>query len=210
LNISFDSDTEETLAFFRLIKQKGLGDSDVTIDFGSGERTVNPHRNKMLSELEDLKCCIFTNAALYNDRIGELLSNGRNSLSVSIDAGTRLTFAKIKGVDIFETVCKNLLQYATKGNVIPKYIFLPGVNDNEEDVYGFVALVEKLKAKSVFVSRNFHDMTPFSDHSINMVARMYVEFQRLGMNVSEVANAFSAISEDGRRIQEKLRELGNF
>jgi hypothetical protein len=126
---------------------------------------------------------------------------------VSLDAGTRETFAKIKGLDLFDKVCDNLVRYSSKGPVRLKYIILPGLNDNEADIDGFVALCVRLKATAVDVTRELSDMAQFGGHTIGMIARMLDGLQVSGIKASAMDTAYAGAPDDVRRIEEKLAEL---
>ena len=91
-------------------------------------------------------------------------------MNVSIDAGTRETFHKIKGVDGFERVCENLQEYHKAGCVTLKYIFLPGINDKKEDIDGFVDLCIELKCKIVVIEQNIYD--DVNDYTIEQIERL--------------------------------------
>ena len=66
------------------------------------------------------------------------ISTGQLSVVISIDSSSRETYKKIKQVDAFNTVCKNLKKYSkaqkNSFNVISKYIIIPEVNDNKEEI----------------------------------------------------------------------------
>jgi hypothetical protein len=90
-----------------------------------------------------------------------------------------------------------------------KYIVLPGLNDTAADINGFVQLCKHLEIRNVDIVRDFHNMRPFSDHTIDMVVRMMHDLQKEGVRVSESDNALSVISEDALRISQKLGDLDN-
>jgi hypothetical protein len=198
---------EDAVAFLRFLKERFHIMPDTVIGLASGEISIHPLRDKILTEIQDNPCHIFTNASSYNKKIGELLSGGKSCLKPSIDAGTRETFAKIKGVDLFDRVCENLARYSLDGPVYPKYIVLPGVNDNERDVAGFIDLCGCLKIKAVAISRNWRCMDPFGHHTIDAVAYMLDELQRQGVMASLLDEAYSSAPGCQRRIEERLAEL---
>lgn len=111
------------------------------IGFGGGEPT-------MLDEFEELINLLlekgFTNirvpssAIKYSPTIEKGIASGQLSVVVSIDSGSKETYKTIKQLDLYDKVCENLKKYAQAqtetGNVISKYIILPGVNDNIEEI----------------------------------------------------------------------------
>ena len=74
----------------------------------------------------------------YSKMIEKGISTGQLSVVVSIDSSSREMYKKIKQIDAFETVCKNLKKYAKaqKGsyNVISKYIIIPELNDTKKEI----------------------------------------------------------------------------
>jgi pyruvate-formate lyase-activating enzyme len=208
LDASFSVDMEEALSFLRFVKEKRIIDADTAIHFAAGEISVHPLRDKILAELQEHCCWIYTNASVYNDAIGKMLSKGKSRVYPSIDAGSRETFAKIKGVDLFDKVCENLRRYSLDGLVHLKYIVLPSVNDNEANVEGFIDLCGRLKIGVVDVVRDFHNMGAYGDSTIEMAARMLDGLQKIGVKASLSENAFDATSPDKLLIEERLAELG--
>jgi len=198
------TDVEELLPLLRFMREHRHIDTDTQMQISAGEISVHPLRGKILEELQDYPCVIFTNAGVYNDQIGKMLSMGRSELYPSIDAGTRSTFAKIKGVDLFDGVCENLARYSSDGFVHLKYIVLPGLNDNEADMDGFICLCRRLGIRAVDISRDDADRKAFSVHTINTVAKMIRGLQELGVNVAVPDHYFGAVPEDKKRIVEKL------
>ena len=68
----------------------------------------------------------------------------KRNLYTSIDAGTRDTYKNVRGKDLYETVCKNLISYAknnTFNAIALKYILLfDHSNTSDEDIFGFLDL----------------------------------------------------------------------
>jgi molybdenum cofactor biosynthesis enzyme MoaA len=87
----------------------------------------------------------------------------RGRLYISIDAGTRSTYARVKGIDFFDKIRGNLMKYSKAVGFSPyeiKYIFIPEVNDSIADVDGFVALCESVCANHVLISYDFYAPYP--------------------------------------------------
>jgi pyruvate-formate lyase-activating enzyme len=148
------------------------------IVYANGEITISPYRDEILLLWKNNKWNgqILTNAAIYNQDIADLMSEKLVSLLISIDAGTRETFARVKGVDCFDKVKDNIRKYAeTGGKINVKYIILEGINDNDNDVKGFVKFAEEIKA-DIAVSRNKKasdkDMTANEYNALKMLAAL--------------------------------------
>lgn len=58
---------------------------------------------------------------------------------------------KIKGVDCYEKVIDNAKHYMSSPflGMNPKYLFVPGVNDNEQDIENFANLCSELQVDFV-------------------------------------------------------------
>ena len=114
---------------------------------GGGEPTVFPQGEleylAYIGLLTKANIVILTNAIIYNESIAKIISIADSELKVSVDAGTKETFEKVKRVKEFDTVWKNLAKYvkATKNNPIGrvqiKYIIIPGVNDSLKELKAF-------------------------------------------------------------------------
>jgi molybdenum cofactor biosynthesis enzyme MoaA len=120
-------------------------------------------------------CKIFTNALVYDGYISSLLSSGKGRIIVSVDAGTRDTFEKVKGVDAFNRVYDTLCRYSreSKDAINLKYIFLPGINDNEEDINKFIALANEIKSNSITISADMLNTQLIDGHTITMAEYLW-------------------------------------
>jgi pyruvate-formate lyase-activating enzyme len=126
------------------------------VGFANGEITILPYCDEFLDSAKRYILQIYTNASVYNKKLADMLRNEMTRINVSVDAGTRETFARIKRVDCFEKVSNNLIRYGeTKGDIILKYIFLPNINDDEANVEGFMKLCQKVGNKIVSLSYDF-------------------------------------------------------
>jgi len=209
VNDLFYSNVEQDLRFLLLLQENHYIDTNTVIICAAGEITVHPLRNKIFAAIQNHPCWFFTNASVYSEKIAEILLKGRSRLCPSIDAGTRETFAKIKGVDLFDKVCENLRRYSLDAFVHLKYIFLPGINDNEDDINGFIQLCEKLNIKAVDVTRDRFDPRPLTDHTICMVARMLNGLQEIGVCAYAPDYIFLTRSTEKLRLDEVYSEFKN-
>ena len=116
-----------------------------SIGWGGGEPTILPEFDKVIGLF--LKNG-FTNIRVpssgikYSRMIEKGISSGQLSVVVSIDCSSRETYKKIKQIDAYNTVCKNLKKYSkaqkNSYNVISKYIIIPEVNDTYEEIDGWL------------------------------------------------------------------------
>lgn len=111
------------------------------IGFGGGEPTILPEFDKLISlflknGFDDMR--VPSSGIKYSRVIEKGISTGQLSVVISIDSSSRETYKKIKQIDAFNKVCANLKKYAKAQrrtfNVISKYIIIPEVNDNKEEI----------------------------------------------------------------------------
>jgi len=205
IDSSFYTEVEDALGFLNFLKEKNYISVDTIIENASGEILTHPLRDKILAAVQNNPCWFYTNACIYNKKIAKILSKGKSKIIPSIDAGTRETFKKVKGVDLFDKVCENLIQYAKDGFVELKYIILPGLNDNERDINGLIDICQRAKIKCMNISRNLHDMNAFSEHTLNMIILILKNTRNLGINVSIPDWIFTGTS-DKQRVEERLAD----
>jgi len=136
------------------LETRGLANPSFTkLSFSDGELCVDPKRDNLFALAEKYMTSIYTNAGVYHEKIASLLEREKTTIIVSVDAGTKETFKSVKGADSFDKVCENLRRYAAANSSQTwlQYIFLPGKNDNDDDINGFISLCNDLKTKYVFV-----------------------------------------------------------
>lgn len=151
--------TWETDADFQtildILKQKDLLSDILHFDISPGETALNRNKNRYYSLFHYAQSTtVMTNATVYDEALAECMREGTANLCVSVDAGTRETFKKVRGADLFEKQRENLKKYSSiaPGAVDLKYIFIPGYNDNPEDVFGFAELCAEVKPSAAFLT----------------------------------------------------------
>ena len=159
------TDNEKPL-YLRMIKSlellidRGHIDNDALWQLSPGEITIHPLRNLFYDFISNKKCIVFTNGFIFDERLASELQNNKTaSLNLSIDAGNSATWRKVKGLNNYEIVIENLKKYIDKcydrNQITLKYILLPGVNDNYENIMGLSDLLHDLKIHSVMLSRDY-------------------------------------------------------
>ncbi len=126
----------------------------VRFAIASGEPALYRGLEKVISETPDAYFEILTNASVYSEVIQNLISNNHGEILVSLDAGTEETFAKVKGLNMFAKVKENIKKYQQYGKVLLKYIILPEINDNIDDVDGFLAICKDINPIKVYIARD--------------------------------------------------------
>jgi len=120
----------------------------------ASEFTMSPYRKEMFEiiEAKGWYGIFLSNGLLFDDSIAEMMSNKKASVNISVDAGTSETFARIKNVDYWDILIFNLEKYAaTGGDLYLKYVYVEGINDNFDDIDGFINLAARL-TKHVVIS----------------------------------------------------------
>jgi hypothetical protein len=169
------------------LQKQSLIVDDPLIKIGPDEITAHPKRDEILSVFEGHACEIFTNAAIYSDKVQDCLRHEHSSLLVSMDCGTRGTFAGIKKADVFGRVCENLKKYSANGGKIKlKYILLPEINDNMADADGFIELCKDVNAMCVMLSYNKNDKRPMPDKTIEIAKYIKERAETEGFMVNYV------------------------
>ncbi|MGN0401758.1 MAG: radical SAM protein [Acetatifactor sp.] len=159
-----------------IIERHGYWSEDCIVELCNGEITIHPDKKNIYRALENCKVMFLTNAIIYDEEIERRMKEGTASLNVSIDAGTRETFHEIKGIDAFDRVVNNLSMYShqRRGIFNLKYILLPGINDNDKDIDGFVMLCKRLDVSMAHIScnlcLNFEDY--YNEKMINAIKRL--------------------------------------
>jgi pyruvate-formate lyase-activating enzyme len=140
---------------------KILSDFDLSeceyINVSCEEITALPGGNDMLKQLASMNIplYIYSNCAIYSEEITSALKiNSESKVVVSMDAGNKTTFAEVKQNDVYERVLDNVRKYAAAGNVGLKYILLPGINDDDDNIDGFADFCIEINPFEVLISRD--------------------------------------------------------
>ena len=130
----------------------GLIAPDAEWQISSGEITIHPYKDRILDIVKNRSATFYTNAFLYDEKIGaNLKANPNSKINLSIDAGTAETWRKIKGFDNFKDVMGNLEKYqkssSRAGQIVLKYIVLPDINTGQEDYTQVIKIMNALGVK---------------------------------------------------------------
>lgn len=140
----------------------------------AGEPSIHPKRRDFYNAFDGAELAVNTNGFVFDTDLYEAMQTKKVLLICSVDAGTAETYAKIKSVDGFVQVQKNLTHYAqsTTGIVALKYIFVPGTNDTPADIDGFVDLCIHTGALFVIVSIDYFSINNISQQTRDMIHRL--------------------------------------
>ena len=183
-------------------------ESPIAVSLSAGELTVSPWCDEVLEFIENkkwYKTSLNSNGYVYKEKITELIQKEIiSAIVVSLDAGTRETFAKIKGVDGWDRVISNLEKYAIFPDVLQlKYIMLRGVNDNREDILGFIDVCKRLNTHAR-LSRDFLAERKLSESEMDSCLLFIREAKRVGVRVLLLSD-FIYNKSDRKVLEQALR-----
>jgi pyruvate-formate lyase-activating enzyme len=176
------------------LEKLALTDKDTKIAFARGELCVQPDLRDIIKVLRRYESVVYTNATVFNQDLCDLIRDGMSSVNVSLDSGTRDTYAKIKDIDAFDRVCENIKKYSvSEHSVHLKYVCLPQINDNKEDADGFVKICAEMKPYNISLSREYFKIK-FGEIPVNtleMIRFMYRQLRNLNLNVRLMKELYS-------------------
>jgi molybdenum cofactor biosynthesis enzyme MoaA len=193
---------------FRYFSENKLIDKDATVELASGELGINPDAENIieLCSVGGHPVTLASNATVYNRKISELLGFPNSMMMVSMDSGTPETFYKIKRLDVFHQVVANIKKYRTdNAKVCLKYIILPGINDNDADITGFLELAEECDIGEILISHDMYDKNALTPHAVDMTASLIALAERRSISASVNNTAF--IKDDWARIADVVNKL---
>ncbi|HTY76230.1 MAG TPA: radical SAM protein [Candidatus Bathyarchaeia archaeon] len=128
---------------------------------GIGEPLLNRDLPRMIGHLKARGATVLFNSnaiTLSPKTARALLEAGLDELRVSVDASTRETYARIRGVDAFDRVVENLerlaeLKGATGAAHPVVSLWLTALKDNLDEIPGLVALAARTGASSIHLQR---------------------------------------------------------
>lgn len=175
----------------RYLDESGHIAKNCKVSIASGEITIHPHKDLILDAFQKYQCTFFTNALVYDEKIAENLRRRDGSINISIDSGTKETYKSIKGLDGFSKVVENIKKYRQSGNVIIKYIVLPGINDNQADFEGVIKLLQETGIRSISISRDQRPEAVPDAALFEAIARFFTLLRRAGLQIDDMDYVFT-------------------
>ncbi|MBQ2645225.1 radical SAM protein [bacterium] len=120
------------------------------ITMAGGEPTIAKNFDKLIHlfiehELSPVR--VLTNGVKYSQSIEEGLRLNIVNIMISVDCGSQEMYKWIKGVDVYDKVWENIGKYLQvqhhNGLVKTKYIIIPEINDNKEEIIKYFDQTEK-------------------------------------------------------------------
>ncbi len=164
------------------LEQKGVFSDTGTIFIASGEITISAKRDELLDAVGNHPLCVMSNGIVFNKRIAQKVARMDGShIEVSIDAGTRETYKKVKGLDAFEKVKETLHLYKQEGaNIYLKYIMLD-INCTDNDIQGFCGIIKSIGPQNISISFDYNCGQNISQNVLRGIAKLSKEINKLGL-----------------------------
>ena len=156
-----------------LIENKLL-DKNSKLILSGGEITITEEFDELVNLLTDnvdSSICLATSGIKYSDAVANAFKKNKCWQTISLDSGTKETYAKLKQVDCFDTVINNLKTYISidekaKERTTLKYIIIREVNDNKEEIQKFFDVVTSLGIKHVQLDVDFKEFGLDNDKQV--------------------------------------------
>ena len=125
----------------------------------------------------------------YSQKLSETMAkNPRSNLCVALDSGTAETYEKIKRVKTFNRVVENLHKYHEAGvRIFLKYILIPTINDNLDDINKFIEIAKGVGAEHITLSQNMSGFVDGIKHADDpdMPESMFLYFSYIVARLKE-------------------------
>lgn len=152
------NDVYEILPVLRNLKEQGIIKEGVELHIGGGEFTIYKECDALLEEFAMsgfANVYIPTNAIRFSEKLELAIKKGYATIIVSLDAGTKKTYYKIKRVDAFDRVVENLKKYMPeiikRREISIKYIVIPTINDNITEFKKFLNIVKEIGVEHIII-----------------------------------------------------------
>lgn len=144
-----------------LREQNALAE-DCFISWGGGEPSILPSFEQTSAYLmgNGYKQYVHTNALRFSPAIANMLRRHMGGINISLDSASRSVYQKVKGLDAFETVARNIERYCEIGNsqsITIKYIVFEA-NNSIAEINSFIDLCQRLNIGQIQYSLNFKEI----------------------------------------------------
>lgn len=156
------------------------------VTWGGGDISALPEFNETSLMFIDYGVAQDFKTSGYKFLIGvaRAITEGKGVVEVSVDAGTRETYASYKGKDVWDTVVANILKYREHGPVKLKYI-ADFCNVGDADIAGFLNLITAVKPSLITVTPEYNSawQDKFDPQTINGMAKLLHLVRQSGLPV---------------------------
>lgn len=151
------SDYYDLLPILKEMAKEKIIEEKSEINFVGGEPTVLKEFDnilKLLLKHNPRDIAVLTSGIKYSKLVEKCIKEEKGNVVISLDSGCADTYLKIKRVNEFNNVIKNVKRYIDSyklalERVLLKYIILENLNDNKEEIEKFLQIAKETKVKRV-------------------------------------------------------------
>jgi organic radical activating enzyme len=150
----FNHETYNSLDILKKFIVENCIDEHSHISHAYGEPTIHRNFNECFNLILQQKAHneVYSSGLFFSEIVYNGLKHNKIALNISVDAGTPETYKKIKSVDGFNVVWKNISKYCEASeNIEIKYIVF-SYNSSKKDLDGFIQKCVESNVKRVIVS----------------------------------------------------------
>lgn len=173
-----------------------------------GEPTIFPEFEDIMNLFLDNNFCnirVHSSGIALSQSVLKGLKSGQVSLVISPDSGTREIYHKIKQVDCFDRVWENIKSYISvaldKKKIEVKYIIIPEVNDNTEEIDNWFNLLIDSGVENIAcdVEQNwfYNCRGNYSDKMYDLIYYIKEKAQKLLLNIEFYTAAAKMLKKAG-------------
>ncbi len=149
----------DVLPILKQMADKNMIDENTEFIFLGGECAVLKEFDEIVDFIEPIikkRVLIYTSAVQCSNSIKNLLAKDKCMVVTSLDCGSPETYKKIKRIDAFDDVINTMKEYKKSAgenfkHVTLKYILLPKINDNTDEIGKFLKVVRSLGVQNTFL-----------------------------------------------------------
>jgi MoaA/NifB/PqqE/SkfB family radical SAM enzyme len=146
---------------------------------GIGEPLLNRDLTRMVAHLKGRGARVLfnSNAISLSERTGrDLIEAGLDELRVSLDASTRETYARIRGVDAFDKVIANVERFVALGRgrapTTAVSLWFTAMRENIEEIPGLLELATRTGAGAIHLQRLVYNGLGLATESQSLHGRL--------------------------------------
>jgi len=167
----------------KYLKENNKIADDAMFYIASGEIAIHPFKKELLEIVGEMTAWFYSNGMKFDEGVAKKLSqNPLSKMIVSLDCGTSKTWNIIKRRNNFKKTLDNLAKYleytSGEGQIVLKYIVMPGINTSDEDFDGIIEIMKNLKVFALTLSRNYdegNEKRPELIHDLKRLVKKLVQ-----------------------------------
>ncbi len=133
----------------QLYASKMIDEIELKAEFQGGGIAALKEFDALMREFYKHSCndyVILMNGIKYMPILEKIGCNPKSHICISLDAGCRETFFKIKGLDVFEQTIENIkkLRSNSSAHIAFQYIIVKDLNDNIDELKKFLELAKEI------------------------------------------------------------------